>query len=334
MKNKILKSDRIFIAGSNGMVGNAVKKELISSGYGKSEYGGSLLTPSRDQLDLTKNNDVSNWFAKNKPSIVILAAAKVGGIFANSNKPADFILENLKIQNNVIENSWKNGVKRLLFLGSSCIYPKFSKQPITEEELLSGELEETNEWYAIAKIAGLKLCQSLRIQYGFDAIALMPTNLYGTGDNYHIEYSHVMPALIKKFSDAKKFKQKSVTCWGSGLPKREFMHVNDLSRAAIFALKNFDPNLEVSPLDRKGQKLMYLNAGTGIDISIKELAELIADIIDYDGKILWDKSKPDGTPRKLLNTKRINQMGWKAEINLKEGIKQTIDEYRNLTDYY
>ena len=333
MKNKILKNDRIFVAGSNGMVGNAVRNELINSGYGNIENGGHLLTPSREQLDLSNNHDVNEWFAENKPSIVILAAAKVGGIFANSQKPVDFILENLKIQNNVIENSWRSGVKRLLFLGSSCIYPKYSSQPIEEEELLKGELEETNEWYAIAKIAGLKLCESLRIQYGFDAISLMPTNLYGTGDNYHPAYSHVMPALIKKFADAKFLKQDTVTCWGSGSPRRELMHVNDLAKAVIFVLENFYPGSKDSPVDSKERKLTYLNVGTGTDISIKELAELIAEIIDYDGKILWDKSKPDGTPVKLLNITRISQMGWKAEIDLKEGIKKTIKEYKNLSNY-
>ena len=334
MKSKISKDDRIFIAGSRGMVGSAVHREFLISRYGKEENGGCLLTPSRSQLDLRKDEEVEKWFVVNKPTIVVVAAAKVGGIYANSYNPVDFILDNLRIQNNVIESAWKCGVKRLLFLGSSCIYPKFSDQPIKEEELLKGELESTNEWYAIAKIAGLKLCESLRIQYGFDAISLMPTNLYGPGDNYHPSFSHVMAALIKKFTDAKFLGYKSVSCWGSGKPLREFMHVDDLSKAVLFALENFDPESNDSPVDDKGKKLTYLNVGTGLDISIKDLAELIADTIDYDGDIIWDNSKPDGTPKKLLNIERISKMGWKAEINLKKGVEKTVKEYLKTQTLY
>ena len=330
MKNKLLKSDRIFIAGSSGMVGRSIFRELKESKYGKKENGGAILTTSSKELDLRKDDDVKRWFAINKPSIVIFSAAKVGGIYANDNNPADFILDNLRIQNNVIENSWKYGVKRFLFLGSSCIYPKFSKQPIKEESLLKGELESTNEWYAIAKIAGLKLCDALRKQYGFDAITLMPTNLYGPGDNYHPLNSHVMAALIRKFSIAKYEKHRSVTCWGSGKPKREFMHVDDLSKAVLFALENFYPDSNDSPIDDIGKKLTFLNVGTGKDISIKDLANLIAINIDYKGEIIWDKSKPDGTPKKLLNIERINQLGWKSKIELKDGLKSTLDEYSKI----
>ena len=235
---KILLNEKIFIAGANGMVGQSIKRKLIQSGYGSKDHDGLILNPSREELDLLNYNHVENWFNKNKPTVVILAAAKVGGIQANNNMPADFILENLKIQTNIIENSWKTNVKRFLFLGSSCIYPKYAKQPITEESLLTNSLEPTNQWYAIAKIAGIKLCESLRIQYNFDAISLMPTNLYGPGDNYHPENSHVMASLIRKFYIAAKESIPSVTCWGSGKPLREFLHVDDLSEAALFLLEN------------------------------------------------------------------------------------------------
>ena len=332
MKNKISIEDKIFIAGSTGMVGSSLCREFAKSKYGKKEYGGSLLMPKRDKLDLSKEEEVRYWFNKNKPNVVIIAAAKVGGIYANNSNPVDFLLDNLKIQNNLIENAWKSGVRRLLFLGSSCIYPKFSKQPIVEEALLNGELESTNEAYAIAKIAGLKLCEFLRDQYEFDAISLMPTNLYGPGDNYHSKFSHVMAALIKKFVDAKFLGEKSVTCWGSGKPKREFMHVDDLSKSILFALEKFDPSSKNSPIDERGKKLNYLNVGTGYDLSIKELAELIASTVNYDGKILWDKSKPDGTPRKLLNIERITKMGWKAKIKLRDGILKTSKEYIRISN--
>ena len=308
------------------MVGKAVKKAFLNRGYI------NILNPSREELNLLEIIEVQEWFRKNNPEVVVITAAKVGGIFANNQYPADFILENLKIQNNIIETAWRSGVKRLLFLGSSCIYPKFSNQPITEEELLSNYLEPTNESYAIAKIAGLKLCNSLRIQYGFDAITLMPTNLYGPGDNYHIQNSHVLPALIRKFHNARERDLKIVSCWGSGKPKREFLYVNELAEACVFALEKWDPDNDKSPKDKKGNKLTYLNVGTGKDISIHELANMIARESKFTGKIIWDKSKPDGSPRKLLNVERINELGWENKITLQEGIKNTIAFFKKELD--
>ena len=328
MKKLISKSERFFIAGSRGMVGQAIVKTLRKSGYGRSEYGGVLLTPSRKELNLLNQKDVEKWFSKYKPTVVVLAAAKVGGIQANNSMPADFILENLKIQNNVIENSWRTNVKRFLFLGSSCIYPKFAKQPIKEEYLLDGQLEKTNEWYAIAKIAGLKLCNALRKQHGFDAISLMPTNLYGPGDNYHPENSHVMAALISKFSKASLESKAFVECWGSGTPLREFLHVDDLGDAVVFCLENWQPTCENSLKDLNGNPLYHLNIGTGKDISIKKLAEKIAKFCKFKGKITWDKSKPDGTPRKQLDISKITELGWFPKISLDDGIKQTIKLYK------
>lgn len=328
MKKLISKSERFFIAGSRGMVGQAIIKALRISGYGEKEHGGIFLTPSREELNLLNTEDVEKWFLINKPTVVVLAAAKVGGIQANNSMPADFILENLKIQNNVIENSWKTNVKRFLFLGSSCIYPKSAKQPIKEEYLLNSKLEKTNEFYAIAKICGIKLCESLRKQYNFDAISLMPTNLYGPNDNYDLNNSHVMPALIKKFLKAKKNNYKSVTCWGSGSPLREFMYVDDLAEASIYCLENWDLNSENAPKDKEGNPLTLLNVGTGKDISIKELALKIASITGFKGDIIWDKSKPDGTKRKLLNINRIRNLGWEAKIDLDEGINRTINDIK------
>ena len=308
------------------MAGNAIVNTLIKKGYGKIENGGAILKPTRKELDLSRIDKVNKWFERNKPTVVIIAAAKVGGIIANFENPASFILENLKIQNNLIETSWKFGVKRLLFLGSSCIYPKFSEQPIKEEYLLKGELEKTNEYYAIAKISGIKLCESLRKQYKFDAISLMPTNLYGPGDNYHPRNSHVIAALINKFIKAKKMNLKKVTCWGTGNPKREFMHVDDLADAVLFSLENWDPFSSDSPKDEKGEVLTYLNVGTGSDMTIKKLTEKITDILDYKPQIYWDNSKPDGTQRKLLDVRRINKLGWVATIGIEEGLKKTINE--------
>tara|TARA_B100001248_G_scaffold134832_1_gene101213 strand:+ start:332 stop:1339 length:1008 start_codon:yes stop_codon:yes gene_type:complete len=327
MKKLISKSERFFIAGSRGMVGQAIVKALRKSGYGKKEYGGILLTPSRKELNLLNREEVEKWFEINKPTIVVLAAAKVGGIFANDSKPTEFLLENLKIQLNVIELAWEYGVKRLLFLGSSCIYPKFAEQPIKEESLLSGLLEPTNQWYAIAKIAGIKLCEALRKQNKFDAICLMPTNLYGPGDNYHPENSHVMASLIRKFYLASKNSLPSVTCWGTGTPLREFMHVNDLANASIFALERWNPDAENAPLDKYGKPLLFLNVGTGKDLSIKDLAEKIAEITNFKGQILWDKSKPDGTPKKLLNTDKLTNLGWGNTIDLTKGIKNAISDF-------
>ncbi len=328
MQKEINPNEKIFIAGSNGMVGRAIKKSLLKSGYGLNENNGSLLTPSRAELDLLNFHEVESWFIKNKPTVVILAAAKVGGIHANNSMPADFILDNLKIQTNLIENSWKANVKRFLFLGSSCIYPKFAQQPIKEDSLLEGELEATNEWYSIAKIAGLKLCQALRNQYKFDAISLMPTNLYGPNDNYHPENSHVMAALISKFSKATLNSNSFVECWGSGSPLREFLHVDDLADAVVFCLENWQPNREDSPKDIFGNSLNHLNVGTGKDISIKQLADKISKLVGFKGEIIWDKSKPDGTPKKQLNISKISNLGWFPKISLDEGIKETISIYK------
>ena len=330
MEKLISKDDRFFIAGSRGMVGQAIVKALTKSGYGKKEHGGILFTPSRKELNLFNLYEVDNWFLTNKPTVVILAAAKVGGIFANNAQPADFILENLKIQNNVIEMAYKYGVKRLLFLGSSCIYPKFAEQPINEESLLMGTLEPTNQWYAISKIAGLKLCEALRKQHGFDSICLMPTNLYGPGDNYHPENSHVMAAMIKKFVNAKRNCSPFVECWGTGSPLREFLHVDDLGNAIIFCLENWDPAQNNSPKDMHGNSLNHLNIGTGKDISIKLLAKKVSEIVGYSGKTIWDKSKPDGTPKKQLDISRITSLGWSPNITLEEGIRETVDLYKNL----
>ena len=320
--NLIKKTDRIFIAGHRGMVGSSIKKKLKELNYK------NLQTPSREELDLLDNKSVENWFKANKPEVVILAAAKVGGIEANSKYPADFIFENLKIQTNVIENSWRNNVKRFIFLGSSCIYPKFAEQPIKENYLLTGKLENTNEPYAISKIAGIKLCASLKTQYGFDAISLMPTNLYGPGDNYHSSNSHVMPSLIKKFHDAKINNKPFVTCWGTGSPKREFLYVDDVAEAVIFVLEKVsseNENLFEEDLKYTG----LLNVGIGKDISIKKLAELIATNLDYGGEIYWDESKPDGTPRKLLDVSKLNKLGWTAKIDIESGIELAIESFKN-----
>ena len=327
MKKYISLSERIFIAGASGMVGSAIYRQLLKAGYGDIKNQGIIFTPSRKELDLLDAESVKKWFAKNKPTIVILAAAKVGGIISNTNFPADFILENLKIQTNIIDTAWSSGSKRLLFLGSSCIYPKFAIQPIKEEYLLTSSLEPTNEWYAIAKIAGIKLCQSLRQQYDFDAISLMPTNLYGPGDNYHPTNSHVFASLISKFFIAKQNSLDEVVCWGSGSPLREFMHVDDLGRAVLFALENWNPKSSNAPFDKNNNPLSFINVGTGKDISILDLANKIAKIIDYKGKIIWDKNKPDGTPRKLLDIEKINSLGWYAKIDLDEGIRRTIKEF-------
>ncbi len=329
MFNKIIsKNDRILVAGSSGMAGSSICRKLKERGYGLRSNNGSIFTPQRVNLDLSVTKHVEEWFKENKPSVVVIAAAKVGGILANASYPADFLLDNLKIQNNLIEISWKFGVKRLLFLGSSCIYPKFSKQPISEEALLNGELEETNLGYALAKISGIKLCELLRLQYKFDAISLMPTNLYGPKDNYHPENSHVMASLIRKFSNAVINNDKKVICWGSGTPMREFMHVDDLADAVIFALENWNPDLESSPRDIHGKKLNFLNIGTGKDISIKELSLKIAKATGFNGEIVWDKNKPDGMQRKLLDISRIKELGWESKIDLDSGIEITVKEYQ------
>ncbi|MDM7958651.1 MAG: GDP-L-fucose synthase [Synechococcus sp. WH 8007] len=314
MDKLITPEDRIFVAGHRGMAGSAICRALERAGYSR------ILTATREELDLLDASAVEQWFNEHKPTVVVLAAAKVGGIHANNTYPADFLLDNLRIQTNVIETAWRSGVRRLLFLGSSCIYPKFAEQPIREEALLTGPLEPTNEWYAIGKIAGIKLCQALRLQHGFDAISLMPTNLYGPGDNYHPTNSHVLPALIRRFHEAAERGDASVTCWGTGTPLREFLHVDDLGEACVFALEQWSP----APCE-----LTYLNVGTGQDLTIRELAVAIATATGYQGRIQWDESKPDGTPKKQLEVSRLAGLGWRAQIPLEEGLQSTVKEFSN-----
>lgn len=303
-------NSRVYVAGNTGLVGSAIVRMLQRNGYSN-----ILITPS-SYYDLRRQEDVGRFFQENKPEYVYLAAAKVGGIGANKDYPASFIYDNLMIQSNVINASRKFGVKKLLFLGSSCIYPKMCEQPIKEEYLLTGPLEPTNDAYAIAKIAGIKMCQAYRKQYGFNAISLMPTNLYGPKDNFDRETSHVLPALISKFSDAQKNDEPSVTCWGDGSAMREFLHVDDLAEACFTCMKYYDsPN--------------PINVGTGIDVTIKELAEIIADTVGYDRLINWDTSKPNGTPRKVLNIDKIKTLGWEPKISLADGIKSTYGWYND-----
>ena len=322
MSDKLLKyEDKIFIAGHKGMVGQAVLRNLLKKGYK------NLLTCEKEFLDLSVESDVNDFFNDNKPDIVILCAAKVGGILANQEFPTEFILNNLLIQTNVIKNSWKFKVRRFLFLGGSCIYPKDSLQPIKEEYLLKGELEKTNEYYAIAKIAGLKLCEALSKQYSFDSISLMPTNLYGTGDNYDLKTSHVMPALIRKFCEAKKNNHKNVTCWGDGSALREFLHCDDLGDACVFILENINAHQFE---DKHQKQFRHINVGTGRDISIKDLVEIISNETGYAGNILWDLEKPNGTHQKKLDISLISNFGWKHNISLLNGIKQTIREFKNI----
>ena len=320
----ITPADRIFVAGHRGMAGAAILRALQRAGHGDPAAGGALLTADRNNLDLLDAGAVEAWFATHKPSVVVLAAAKVGGIHANATYPADFLLENRKIQTNVIETAWRHGVRRLLFLGSSCIYPKFAEQPIREEALLSGSLEPTNAWYALAKITGIKLGEALRLQHGFDAISLMPTNLYGPGDNYHPENSHVLPALIRRFHEAAERGDASVTCWGSGTPLREFLHADDLGEACVFALEHWNPAAADAPRDDAGAPLAFLNVGTGVDLSIRELAESVAEATGFRGRLEWDTSKPDGTPRKQLDVSRMARLGWRARIPLAEGLRSTV----------
>ena len=321
-------SDRFFVAGARGMAGSAIVRALQRSGYGDPNQGGEMLTPSREELNLLDDAAVSRWMTEKKPDVVVLAAATVGGIEANRSRPADFLLENLRMEIQVIETAWRTGARRLLFLGSSCIYPKYAEQPIREESLLTGALEPTNACYAIAKIAGIKLCEALREQHGFDAISLMPTNLYGPGDNYHPSGSHVLPALIRRFVDAKRSNNQSVSCWGTGTPLREFMHADDLGEACVFALEHWTALNNDAPRDDQGKPLAFLNVGTGIDLSIRELAEQVADAAGFDGSIQWDRSKPDGTPKKQLDVSRLTKMGWKARINLSQGLENTIKDFK------
>ena len=319
--------DRIFLAGHRGMAGSAILRALHREGFGR-EPRAPLLMAGRDELDLLDGMAVERWFTSNRPDVVVLAAAKVGGIHANATYPANFLLENLKIQTHVIEAAWRSGVHRLLFLGSSCIYPKFADQPIREESLLSGALEPTNQWYAIAKINGLKLCEALRRQFGFDAIGLMPTNLYGPGDNYHPTNSHVLPALIRRFHEAVDRGEHTVTCWGSGKPLREFLHADDLGEACVFALRRWDPATSDAPKDDTGEPLCFLNVGTGVDLSIQELAQAVAEAVGFSGEIQWDQSQPDGTPKKQLDVSRLQELGWRARIPLAEGLISTVAEFR------
>jgi GDP-L-fucose synthase len=304
------RSARIFVAGHRGLAGSAICRRLRQAGYE------NLILRSSSDLDLRNAAAVTPFFASEKPEYVFLAAARVGGIFANSQRPADFIYDNLAIQINVIEAARRFGVAKLQFLGSSCIYPKLAPQPIKEEYLLTGPLEPTNEWYAIAKIAGIKMAQAYRKQYGFRAIGLMPTNLYGPGDNFDLASSHVLPALMRKFHDAKETGARQVDVWGTGSPRREFLHVDDLADAALFLMQNYDDE-------------QIINVGTGEDITIRELADLIAGIVGYDGKLVFDASKPDGTPRKLLDIGRLGALGWKARTSLADGIRSTYEWYRS-----
>ena len=321
-------SEKIFIAGATGMVGASIKRALKMVGF-KEGLNGNLLTPKRSEVDLTDYQQLDNWFKINLPTIIIIAAAKVGGIYANNNQPFDFLHENLKIEINLIELSYKYRVKTLLFLGSSCIYPKFAPQPIKEEYLLSDSLEKTNEYYALAKITGIKLCQALNIQHGFNSICLMPTNLYGPGDNYHSMNSHVIPGLIRKFYEGKKNNSESVICWGSGKPLREFLYVDDLAQACLHILSLWNTSSEKVPLDKNGNPIFWLNVGSHFEISIKNLALEISKAIDFKGKILWDQDMPDGTPRKKLDTSKINNLGWEASTNIHDGINLTLKYFKD-----
>lgn len=303
-KNNMTKKDKIFIAGHKGLVGSAILRYLKKNNYT------NIITKDRKSLDLSNQKAVNDFFKKEKPQYVFLAAAKVGGIMANQEYPADFIYQNLIINTNVIQACYEYKVKKLIYLGSSCIYPKLAPQPIKEEYLLTSPLEKSNEAYAIAKIAGLKMCQHYNNQYQTKFIAVMPTNLYGPHDNFNLENSHVFPAMIRKFHEAKVNNKESITLWGSGNPKREFIFVEDLADALVFLMKNYD-----------GKEL--LNIGTGKDLSIRELAKKIKEIVGFEGKIIWDKSKPDGTPRKLLDVKRLKRLGWQAKTDLDQGIKLT-----------
>lgn len=302
------KHAKIYVAGHSGMVGSAIIRKLSELGYT------NLVTRSSKELDLKRQDKVEAFFEQERPDYVFLAAAKVGGIMANDTYPADFMYENSMIEMNVIYSAWQNQVKKLLFLGSSCIYPKYADQPIKEDSLLSGALEKTNEAYAIAKIAGLKYCTYLRHQHGADFISAMPTNLYGPNDNYHLQNSHVLPALIRKFHEAKISQSPEVVVWGSGKPKREFLHVDDLADACVFLMKHYSAEETV-------------NVGTGEDISIAELSAIVAQVIGYEGKIVFDTSKPDGTPRKLLDVSKLHQAGWHHSIDLQAGITRTYEDY-------
>ena len=308
-------NSKIYIAGHNGMVGSAIWRILSAKGYS------NLVGASSKDLDLRNQQSVLNFLSKEKPDVIIDAAAKVGGILANNDFPYQFLMENMQIQNNLISTAFELGIDKFIFLGSSCIYPKLAPQPLKEEYLLTGSLEATNEWYALAKITGVKSCQAIRNQFGRDYVSLMPTNLYGTHDNFDLTSSHVLPALIRKFYDGKNNNNAPVTLWGSGTPLREFLFVDDMAEAVVFALENKLPD--------------YLyNIGTGKELTIKELALLIQKIVGHSGEIIWDNSKPDGTPRKLLDVSKMQNLGWKHQVNLEKGIQMTYDWFlENLKDY-
>lgn len=298
------RSTIVYVAGHNGLAGSAIARALRRLGYQR------IVVRSRDELDLKDRAAVDTFFAQEKPNHVYLAAAKVGGILANSTRPAEFLYDNLMIEANVIDAAYRGGVKKLEFLGSSCIYPKFAPQPIPEGALLTGPLEPTNEWYAIAKIAGIKMCQAYRQQYGFNAISLMPTNLYGPGDNFDLQSSHVLPALIRKFHEAKISGAPDVSVWGTGSPRREFLHVDDLADAAVTLMEQYE-----------GAEIV--NVGTGEDVTIRELAEMVRDVVGFPGGLVFDSAKPDGTPRKQLDVSRLRGLGWQARIPLRTGIEET-----------
>ena len=308
--NEVMGSNaRIYVAGHRGLVGSAITRRLQADG------ATHLILRTHAELDLIDQRAVDAFFAEERPEYVFLAAAKVGGIHANNTYPAEFLRDNLAIQTNVIHSAWTHGVRKLCFLGSSCIYPKLAPQPLREESLLTGPLEPTNEWYAIAKIAGIKMCQAYRRQYGFDAISLMPTNLYGQGDNFDPQNSHVLPALIRKFHEAKERGDREVVIWGSGTPLREFLHADDLADAAVFLMRGYS-----------GEQ--FINVGVGEDLTIRALAELVAEVVGYAGTIATDPSKPDGTPRKLMDVSRLHALGWRHRIGLREGITETYASFR------
>ena len=298
------KNDKIYIAGHRGMVGSAIKRLLEKRGFE------NIVTRTRSELDLKNQQAVEDFFLAEKPDYVFLAAAKVGGIHANDTYPADFIRENLQIQTNIIDSAYRNGVKKLLFLGSTCIYPKMAPQPLKEEYLLTGPLEPTNEWYAIAKIAGLKMCAAYRRQYGFDAISVMPTNLYGPGDNFGLENSHVLPALMRRFHEAKINSDPEVVVWGTGTPRREFLHVDDMADAVLYLMENYSDEETV-------------NIGVGDDIPIRDVAQMVKEVVGFEGELTFDSSKPDGTPRKWLDVSKLNNLGWSATIPLLKGLEDT-----------
>jgi GDP-L-fucose synthase len=301
-------NSRIYVAGHNGLVGSAIWRELQRLGFK------NLIGRRQREVNLLDAVAVQDFFTETKPEFVFVAAAKVGGIHANSTQPAEFLFENLQIQNNLIHSAKQAGVRKLLFLGSSCIYPKLAPQPLKEKYLLTGELEPTNQWYAIAKIAGIKLCQAYRRQYGCDFISAMPTNMYGPNDNYDLQTSHVLPALIRKFHDAKINSAATVTCWGTGAPLREFLYADDLARACVFLMENYSDE-------------QFINVGSGSEINIRELAELVKRITGFSGEIVWDKSKPDGTPRKLMDSSRLFALGWKPQVDLKTGIRLAYEDF-------